>query len=118
MFLMGTLYAGGAVHADAGGGRWVAVVAIYVFAVIYCTSWAVGIKIHAAAEIQPQRTRASATSLAHGGNWVANFLVALVTPVLLEPSSFGAYFLFRGPLAVRRGRVCAVHAGDEGEVAG
>lgn len=95
MFLMGGLYAGGAVHADEGAGRWVVIVAIYVFAVVYCVSWAVGIKLYAA-EIQPARTRATATSIAHGGNWVANFLVALVTPPLLARSAYGAYFLFGG----------------------
>ncbi|KAI1385889.1 general substrate transporter [Hypoxylon trugodes] len=95
MFLMGTLYASHTVHPSAGAARWVVIVCIYLFAVIYCVSWAVGIKIYAA-EIQPQRTRAAATSLAHGGNWLSNFLVALVTPTLLARSSYGAYFLFGG----------------------
>ncbi|GCB26661.1 DNA-directed RNA polymerase III subunit RPC2 [Aspergillus awamori] len=85
MFLIGGLYAGNAVHDSTGAGRWVAIVCIYIFAVIYSLSWAVGIKIYAA-EIQPQRTRASATSLAHGSNWTANFLVALTTPILLSKS--------------------------------
>ncbi|KKK17499.1 hypothetical protein AOCH_003879 [Aspergillus ochraceoroseus] len=95
MFLMGALYAGNAVHSTTGAGRWVVIVCIYVFAVIFSLSWAVGIKLYAA-EIQPQRTRASATSLAHGSNWATNFLVALTTPILLSKSSFGAYFLFGG----------------------
>ncbi|KAH9890752.1 major facilitator superfamily domain-containing protein [Xylariomycetidae sp. FL2044] len=95
MFLMGALYAGDAVHAGAGAGRWVVIVSIYVFAVIYCVTWAVGIKAYAA-EIQPQKTRASATSMAHGSNWLTNFLVALVTPTLLASTSYGAYFLFGG----------------------
>lgn len=95
MFLMGALYAGDAVHRDSGAGRWMVIVTIYLFSVIYCSSWAIGIKVYAA-EIQPQRTRASATSLAHGSNWASNFLVALVTPTLLQSSSFGAYFLFGG----------------------
>ncbi|KAI0015785.1 putative transporter [Xylariomycetidae sp. FL0641] len=93
MFLMGGLYAGNAVHAGEGAGRWVVIVAIYLFAVIYSITWAVGIKIYAA-EIQPQRTRASATSIAHGSNWLSNFLVALVTPTLLAETTYGAYFLF------------------------
>ncbi len=95
MFLMGALYAGNAVHKDSGAGRWMVIVTIYLFAVIFSSSWAVGIRVYAA-EIQPQRTRASATSLAHGSNWASNFLVALVTPILLQSSSFGAYFLFGG----------------------
>lgn len=95
MTLIGSLYAGSAVHATSGVGRWIVIVSIYIFAVVYSISWAVGIKIYAA-EIQPQRTRASATSLAHGSNWVSNFLVALTTPVLLSKSSFVVYFLFAG----------------------
>ncbi|KAH6643363.1 general substrate transporter [Truncatella angustata] len=93
MFLMGGLYAGNAVHPDSGAGRWIVIVTIYIFTVLYCTSWAVGMKIYAA-EIQPQKTRASATNIAHGSNWLTNFLVALVTPTLLANTSYGAYFLF------------------------
>ncbi|KAI0121882.1 general substrate transporter [Daldinia grandis] len=106
MFLMGSLYAGDTVHASTGAGRWVVVVCIYLFAVIYALSWAVGIKIYAA-EIQPQRTRASATSIAHGGNWLSNFLVALVTPTLLARTSYGAYFLFGG-CALLTAAVCFI----------
>lgn len=94
MFLIGGLYAGHAVH-PSGIGRWIVILAIYIFVAIFCVSWAVGIRIYAA-ECQPQRTRASATNLAHGSNWLANFLVALTTPILLAKSSYGAYFLFGG----------------------
>ncbi|RAL12081.1 putative MFS sugar transporter [Aspergillus homomorphus CBS 101889] len=106
MLLIGGLYAGQAVHSSTGAGRWVVIVSIYIFAVIFSLSWAVGIKIYAA-EIQPQRTRASATSLAHGSNWAANFLVALATPVLLSRSSYGAYFLFAGCTLITT-FVCAI----------
>ncbi|KAF2705733.1 general substrate transporter [Pleomassaria siparia CBS 279.74] len=93
MFLMGALYASNSVHAAAGAGRWIVIVSIYLFAAMYSVSWGVGIKIYSA-EIQPQRTRATATSMAHGSNWLSNFLVALVTPTLLAKTSYGAYFLF------------------------
>ncbi|KAH5146480.1 hypothetical protein HBH69_174260 [Parastagonospora nodorum] len=95
MFLIGSLYAGNAVHASSGAGRWVVIVCIYLFAAIFSISWAVGIKIYSS-EIQPQHTRATATSMSHGANWVANFMVALVTPTLLAKSAYGAYFLFGG----------------------
>lgn len=95
MFLIGGLYAHNAVHTGAGAGRWVVVVAIYAFIVVFSVSWAVGMRIYVA-EIQPQRTRASATSLAYGSNWMSNFLVALVTPTLLANTTYGAYFLFGG----------------------
>ncbi|KAL8707610.1 MAG: hypothetical protein Q9220_007397 [cf. Caloplaca sp. 1 TL-2023] len=95
MFLIGGLYAGNAVQHSTGAGRWVVIVTIYLYAAIYCVSWGVGMRTYVA-ESQPQRTRASAANLAYGSNWVANFLVALTTPVLLARSSFAAYFLFGG----------------------
>jgi hypothetical protein len=95
MFLMGGLYAGDAVHKSTGAGRWIVIVCIYLFAALYSVSWGISVKVYSA-EIQPQRTRASATTLAHSSNWVFNFLVALTTPVLLAKSSYGAYFLWGG----------------------
>ncbi|KAJ5595665.1 hypothetical protein N7450_002123 [Penicillium hetheringtonii] len=95
MFLIGGLYAGNAVHGTTGAGRWVVIVSIYIFAVIYSITWAISVKVYSA-EIQPQRTRASATTLAHSSNWIFNFFVALITPVLLSKSNFGAYFMFGG----------------------
>ena len=95
MFLIGGLYAGNAVHHSSGAGRWVVIVSIYIFVAVFCITWSIGIRIYVA-ESQPQRTRASATNLAHGSNWMTNFLVALTTPILLAKSSYGAYFLFGG----------------------
>ena len=95
MFLIGILYVTSSVHGDHGAGRWVVIVSIYLFAVVFCTTWSLGIKTWVA-ESQPQRSRSSATNLAYGSNWLTNFLVALTTPVLLDKSSFGAYFLFGG----------------------
>lgn len=43
MFLIGGLYAGNAVHGTTGAGRWVVIVALYIFAVIYSMTWAVSI---------------------------------------------------------------------------
>ncbi|KZL77650.1 MFS sugar transporter (H(+)-myo-inositol Co-transporter) [Colletotrichum tofieldiae] len=94
MFIIGALYAADVVHAT-GPARWIVIVVIYIFTVIYCVSWGIVLKIYAA-EIQPQQTRASATSIAHGANWLTNFTVALITPILLASSRYGAYFLFGG----------------------
>lgn len=94
MFLLGGLYAANVVS-PTSAARWIVVVTIYVFTVIYCISWGIVLKIYAA-EIQPQRTRATATSIAHGANWLTNFLVALITPILLSKTNCGAYFLFAG----------------------
>ncbi|KAI9702867.1 MAG: hypothetical protein M1836_008081 [Candelina mexicana] len=95
MTIIGSLYASDSVHANEGGGRWVVIVAIYIFLVFYCMTWAGGMKIYAS-EIQPVATRAGATSLAQSANCITNFLVALTTPIFLASSSFGVYFLFGG----------------------
>ncbi|KAI9752997.1 MAG: hypothetical protein M4579_005382 [Chaenotheca gracillima] len=95
MALMGTLYASHNVHADTGAGKWVVIITIYVFAVAYNMTWALGVKIFAS-EIQPVSTRAKAISLAQSANCMTNFFVAFITPVLLAHSSSGAYFMFAG----------------------
>ncbi|THW39446.1 general substrate transporter [Aureobasidium pullulans] len=105
MFIIGALYASGVVHGDHGPARWLVIVLIYIFALTYCTTWAVGIKIYAS-EIQPPKTRAPATSLAQSSNWVVNFVVAFTTPVFLEQSSSGIYFMF-GAASLLTVVVCA-----------
>ncbi|KAI5275739.1 general substrate transporter [Aureobasidium subglaciale] len=105
MFIIGALYASGTVHGDHGAARWIVIVLIYIFALTYCTTWAVGIKIYAS-EIQPPKTRAPATSLAQSSNWVVNFVVAFTTPVFLQHSSSGIYFMF-GAASLLTVVVCA-----------
>ena len=93
IMLIGILYASNAVHPSEGAARWVVIICIYLYAVFFATTWAVSIKVFAP-EIQPQKTRAKATALAHGFNWVCNWFVAFICPILLDKSSSAAYFLF------------------------
>lgn len=95
MALMGALYGSHSVHAGHGVARWVVIMTIYVFAIGYSMTWAFGVKIFAS-EIQPAATRATATSIAQSANFATNFLVALVTPMLLAKSDSAAYWLFGG----------------------
>ncbi|GIJ97900.1 hypothetical protein Aspvir_000006 [Aspergillus viridinutans] len=99
ILLMGTLYAANAVHPDHGAARWVVIVCIYLYSVFFASTWAVSIKVYAP-EIQPQHTRAKATALAHGFNWVCNWFVAFICPILLAKSSSAAYYLFGGCCAL------------------
>ncbi|KAF6804952.1 MFS sugar transporter [Colletotrichum sojae] len=94
MLLMGTLYAAGAVH-PYGAARWVVVAAVFAFGLTYCATWGIVGKIYAS-EIQPGNTRAAANCLATGVSFFCNWLVAIITPILLDKSAFGAYFLFGG----------------------
>lgn len=69
MLLVGSLYAANAVHSY-GAVRWVVIVAVFVFAIGYVSTWAVVGKIYAS-EIQPAKTRATTNSMATGGSFVS-----------------------------------------------
>ncbi|MCJ1248378.1 hypothetical protein MMC30_005595 [Trapelia coarctata] len=97
MAVMALLYSTDNVHATYGFGKWIAIATIYVFAIGYCMTWAIGVKLFAS-EIQPAATRATAISLAQSANCITNFFVAFITPVILSRSSSGIYFLFGGAL--------------------
>ncbi|POS71586.1 sugar transport protein [Diaporthe helianthi] len=95
MVLMGTMYAANLVHGSYGVGRWVVIVSIYLFAIVYNGTWALSFRTFLV-EIMPRKTRSSASSLGQCSNWVANYIVALTTPVMIEKSSFAAYYFFAG----------------------
>jgi sugar porter (SP) family MFS transporter len=78
MLLIGSLYAANVVHGDSGIARWIVIACIYIFACVYCATWAISFRIYAS-EIQPSSTRASATSLAQSSNWVRLFLTLCTT---------------------------------------
>ncbi|KAK3065373.1 hypothetical protein LTS18_011896 [Coniosporium uncinatum] len=94
MLLIGCLYAADVVH-HYGVARWVVVVCVFVFGLTYASTWAVAGKIYTS-EIQPANTRAAANCIAQGLNFFTNWLVAMITPVFLAESAYGAYFLFGG----------------------
>lgn len=112
MVLMGTMYAADLVHGSHGAGRWVVIVSIYLFAIVYNGTWALSFRTFLV-EIMPRKTRSSASSLGQCSNWVrvapnrpmqnianstqvANYIVALTTPVMIDKSSFAAYYFFAG----------------------
>ncbi|KAF2431358.1 general substrate transporter [Tothia fuscella] len=92
MLLIGTLYAAGAVHSY-GVARWVVIVSVFVFGLAYSSTWGIVGKIYAS-EIQPAHTRAAANCVAQGLGFFMNWVVAIITPIFLAKSAFGAYFLF------------------------
>ena len=92
---MGSLYAAGAVHADHGAARWVVIVMIFLFALVFSGTWAVCFRVYVS-EIQSPKTRAGAASLALSANWVVNWIIAFTTPIFLARSTYGVYFFFGG----------------------
>ncbi|KAJ6261725.1 Quinate permease [Drechslerella dactyloides] len=93
MFLIGGLYA--SPSAGATGAKWTIVAAIYLFVITFTIGWSMILRIYAV-EIQPMETRATVNSLSHSANWVANYVIALTTPVFLARSACGPYFFFGG----------------------
>lgn len=69
MLLMGTLYATGIVHMYAAA-KWAVIVTVFVFGLIYCSTWNIFGKIYAS-EIQPSHTRAAANCVAMGLSFVS-----------------------------------------------
>jgi MFS family permease len=78
MFLVGSLYAAQAVH-PYGAARWAVVVSVYLFGMIYCSTWGIVGKIYAS-EIQPGHTRGAANSVGMAMSYVSypNYAVELL----------------------------------------
>ncbi|KAK2038457.1 general substrate transporter [Colletotrichum somersetense] len=97
MILIGSLYAAGSVG-PTGVARWVVIVSVFAFGMAYCATWGIVAKTYAS-EILPGNTRAAGNSIGMACSFFTNWLVALITPILLSASAYGAYFLF-GALTV------------------
>lgn len=69
MFLIGSLYAAGAVH-PYGVARWAVIVAVFAFGLTYSATWAIVGKIYST-EIQPTHVRAAANCVAQGLGFVS-----------------------------------------------
>jgi MFS family permease len=70
MYIIGSLYITESVQIGGGAGRWFVIVLIFLFALLYVSTWGIVGKIYAS-EIQPGETRAAANSLAQGLNFVS-----------------------------------------------
>lgn len=71
MLLMGSLYASGIVQ-PTGIARWVVVVSVFLFGMVFCATWGISAKIYAS-EIQPGNTRAASNSVGMAFSFVSNF---------------------------------------------
>ncbi|KAK1467991.1 sugar transporter [Colletotrichum cuscutae] len=92
--IVGTLYA---VYQDSWGSNksagWAAAFFIWAYIAnfafsIGCVNWIVP------SEIFPPGVRSQAVGLAIGTNWLSNFIVALITPRMLEAITFGTFYFF------------------------
>ncbi|KAK1993304.1 general substrate transporter [Colletotrichum falcatum] len=92
MMLIGSLYAAGSVG-PTGAARWVVIVSVFAFGMAFCATWGIFARTYAS-EILPGNTRAAGNAIGMACSFFTNWLVALVTPILLSTSAYGAYFFF------------------------
>lgn len=83
-------------HAAAG---WGAVVMIWLYIVNFAYSWGPASWI-LIAEIFPLSIRAKGTAIGASSNWMNNFIVAFITPPMLEGIKWGLYIFFAAWLAL------------------
>ncbi|KAG2227453.1 hypothetical protein INT45_007478 [Circinella minor] len=70
-----------------------AVAMMFIFSASFSMSWGPCGWIYPA-EIFPNRARAKGTSLATATNYLMNFVIGEITPVMLDSISYGTYFFF------------------------
>lgn len=72
---------------------WVCVAFIYIFIANFAYAWGpIGWVIPA--EIFPLRARAKAMSVTTSANWMCNFIIGLITPIMLDSITYGTYIFF------------------------
>ncbi|CAO3616982.1 unnamed protein product [Cunninghamella blakesleeana] len=72
---------------------WVAVAFIYIYIINFAYSWGpIGWVIPS--EIFPLSIRSKAMSISTSSNWMNNFIVGLITPIMLENLRYGTYVFF------------------------
>ena len=89
MTLLAVLFFAGAKNGSAG---WVAIIGLAAFKVCFSLSWG-GMVWILLGEIFPLRVRGTAMGVATLFNWLGNFLVGLLFPVLLGATSGGTVFV-------------------------
>ncbi|KAI1289021.1 sugar transporter [Xylaria venustula] len=71
--------------------------AVFIWLYIANFAWSIGcVNWIIPSEIFPPGVRSQAVGVAIGTNWLTNFIVALITPRLLNTITFGTFYLFFG----------------------
>ncbi|OKL57996.1 hypothetical protein UA08_06503 [Talaromyces atroroseus] len=117
MFLMGSLYASNSVRAS-GVGRWFVIIFIFLFAAVYCVTWAVAGKIYAS-EILPTKLFIGETKLLKRSINPVGQLVRCIhnTHIPLEVFICAVFSIWKSFLC-DHDRSGALYARDQGEVFG
>jgi sugar porter (SP) family MFS transporter len=74
------------------GASYTIIVFIYIFVMAFAYSWGPIGWIYPS-EIYPLRIRAKATSITTAANWLFNFVIGYITPLLMDSITWGVYIL-------------------------
>ncbi|ORY80774.1 hexose transport-related protein [Leucosporidium creatinivorum] len=86
------------------GAAWAAVVFIWLYVGGFGASWG-PVSWTVISEIFPLSTRAHGASFGASANWLTNFAVSIIVPIMLERITFGTYLVFLGFLILGVGWV-------------
>ena len=80
-------------HAGLTGSSYFAIVCVYIFVVFYSGGWG-PIPFVLSAECSPNHVRSLIMAAALMTQWLFNFVIAKLTPIMLANITFGTYLLF------------------------
>ncbi|KAG2033315.1 general substrate transporter [Suillus americanus] len=86
-------YAGAHPNQGIVPGTYVSIVAIYLFGVFFCIGWGFTPLI-LGSEVAPGHLRNAAMSLATATTWLFTYVIAQITPIMLNRITYGTYLVF------------------------
>ena len=86
-------YAGAHPNQGVTAATYVSIVAIYLFGVFFCLGWGYT-PLVLGSEVAPGHLRAAAMSLASATTWLFTYVIAQITPTMLQRITYGTYLVF------------------------
>lgn len=86
-------YAGAHPNQGVVPGTYVSIVAIYLFGVFFCLGWGFT-PLVLGSEVAPGHLRTAVISLASATTWLFTYVIAQITPIMLDRITYGTYLVF------------------------
>ncbi|OAX41445.1 general substrate transporter [Rhizopogon vinicolor AM-OR11-026] len=86
-------YSGAHPNQGVVAGTYVSIVAIYLFGVFFCLGWGFT-PLVLGSEVAPGHLRTAVMSLASATTWLFTYVIAQITPIMLDRITYGTYLVF------------------------
>lgn len=86
-------YAGAHPNQGVVPGTYVSIVAIYLFGIFFCIGWGFT-PLVLGSEVAPGHLRTAVMSLATATTWLFTYVIAQITPIMLNHITYGTYLVF------------------------